>query len=85
MTQETLSDRYFTLWMTAPSLSGIEQAASDILAALETASPYDVVLAKWREADEAAQSASAYGDAEAVTFFDEKMTVYEQFCGEWSS
>lgn len=83
--QGTLSDRYFTLWMTAPSLSGIEQAASEILAALETASPYEVVLAQWREAEEAVQSASVYEDHEAATFFAEKITVYEQFCGEWSS
>lgn len=85
MTVEILSDRYLTLWMSAPSNSGIEQAASDVMAALETASPYERVVEKWREADEAAKSAWAYGDTAAQTYFDQKITVYEQFFGEWSA
>jgi len=83
MAAETLSDRYLTLWMTAPSNSGIEQAASEVMAALETSDAVGVVVAKWQEAIEVVESAVSLGDEQARVYHEEKISVYTQFVNEW--
>ena len=82
MTVAMLSERYFTLWMSAPSASGIEQAASDVMAALETSTPYAVIDEKWKESWVAVISAENLGDAPAQVYHEQKLSVYTQFLSE---
>jgi len=83
MTAETLSDRYLTLWMTAPSASGTEQVASDVMAALETSDAFGLIVARWHEAIEVVASAVSLGDEQARVYHEEKISVYTQFVSEW--
>lgn len=83
MTAETMSDRYFALWMSAPAQSGVEQAASEVMAALETSDPHGIILVKWSEALEVVASAILLGDEQARVYHEEKIGVYTQFVNEW--
>lgn len=83
MTAETMSDRYFALWMSAPAQSGVEQAASEVMAALETEDAWGVIALKWGEALDVMQSAESLGDEQARVYHEEKIGVYTQFVREW--
>lgn len=72
--------QYYTqLWQTSPVKSGTEQAALDVLAALQAVSPVAVVQAKYNASVQAMREAETRNDAPAYLDQEERATVLQQF------
>ena len=71
---------YYThLWLISSVKSGQEQAALDVLVALQSVSPVAVVQAKYHEALQAMREAEERNDAPAYLESEERATVLSQF------